>query len=426
MSNIRFKLSDLRSFSFVEWPRAIVHFDGDAFFAGCEQALNPKYKGKPVVTGYERGIATSVSYEAKARGAKRGMLISEIKSFVPECIVVPSNYTLYCLISRRMFDIVRSFTPQIEEYSIDEGFADITGLQIKMDSSYESIAKKIKEKIEYSLGISVSVGVSITKTLAKCASNFQKPGGITVVSGIKSHLFLSRIKVGDVWGIGPATSAYLNKLGIITAYDFASKSDAFIKKHFSKTCWEIWSELRGNFIYPVNTGTKEIYKSISKTKTFPPSFDKAFVKAQLLHNLECACEKAFRLGFAAKEVIIFLKKNDFSAHGIKIKLLRPCSNFFELAPIVSKKYEELYVCGACYKTTGIILAELVSKETKQYSLFEDAVKIKRKEKLFNAFLNIKKKYKKGSIFLASQKVYYKTKTRCINRPKYLLTEIQCF
>jgi DNA polymerase-4 len=109
------------------YPRAILHIDGDAFFASCEQAANPKLRGKPVVTGMERGIAASMSYEAKARGVTRGMRIRDIQKACPEVVLLPSDYETYSLLSTRFFAIVRRYTSDVEEYSIDECFADITG-----------------------------------------------------------------------------------------------------------------------------------------------------------------------------------------------------------------------------------------------------------------------------------------------------------
>src|SRR4030042_4415496 len=102
----------LTLFSF---PKAIAHIDGDAFFASCEQSRNPKYQGKPVITGKERGIAASMSYEAKAMGVKRGMRISEIRKVCPNCILLPSDYETYSLLSKRLYSIVRRFTPEVEE-----------------------------------------------------------------------------------------------------------------------------------------------------------------------------------------------------------------------------------------------------------------------------------------------------------------------
>src|SRR4030043_1017305 len=122
------------------WPRAILHLDADAFFASCEQAIHPELKGKPVVTGRERGMVAAASYEAKAKGVKTGMIFSEVKKVCPEAIILPSDYETYSLFSVRMFEILRRFSPDVEEYSIDEAFADLTGMRRSLHSSYEKIA----------------------------------------------------------------------------------------------------------------------------------------------------------------------------------------------------------------------------------------------------------------------------------------------
>ena len=139
---------NLRSF-----PRAILHIDADAFFASCEQALNPKLKGKPIITGRERGIASAVSYEAKALGIKRGMSIREIKQMCPGIIHLPSDYETYSLFSRRIFAIVRRYTTEVEEYSIDECFAELTGLRRPQRMSYEAMTARIKQDLERELGL---------------------------------------------------------------------------------------------------------------------------------------------------------------------------------------------------------------------------------------------------------------------------------
>src|SRR5262245_47494483 len=102
------------------FPRAVVHIDGDAFFASCEQAADPELRGRPVITGKERGIAAPRSYEAKARGVIRGMRLADIRRVCPEAVILPSDYETYSLLSKRFFSIVRRYTPDVEEYSIDE------------------------------------------------------------------------------------------------------------------------------------------------------------------------------------------------------------------------------------------------------------------------------------------------------------------
>jgi DNA polymerase-4/DNA polymerase V len=113
---------DNQPITIASWPQAIVHVDADAFFASCEQAIHPELRGKAVITGKERGIVAAASYEAKAKGVKRGMRLSEVKKVCPRAIMLPSDYETYSLFSVRMFEIFRRFSPVVEEYSIDEAF----------------------------------------------------------------------------------------------------------------------------------------------------------------------------------------------------------------------------------------------------------------------------------------------------------------
>src|SRR5512136_921250 len=216
------------------WPRAIIHCDGDAFFTSCEEAIHPELKGKPIITGGERGIVACASYTAKKLGIKRGVPLHQAQALCPEIVILPSDYETYSLFSRRMFAIIRRFTPQVEEYSIDEAFADITGMRRALHASYEAITFQIKKEIERELGIGVSVGLSITKVLAKVASKHQKPGGFTVIPGRLIARYLHGLPVEKIWGIGQATTNYLNKMGIRTALEFARLPERTTKERFTK------------------------------------------------------------------------------------------------------------------------------------------------------------------------------------------------
>src|SRR5438552_1874653 len=152
------------------FPRAIVHIDGDAFFASCEQSRDPKLQGKPVITGKERGIVASMSYEAKRKGVTRGMRLFEVKKLCPDAVMLPSDYETYSILSQRFFSIVRRYTPDVEEYSIDECFADLTGLRRSLRMNYIEIAKSIKRDLDAELGFTFSVGLAPNKVVAKLAS----------------------------------------------------------------------------------------------------------------------------------------------------------------------------------------------------------------------------------------------------------------
>jgi len=183
------------------FPRAILHIDGDAFFASCEQSRDPALKGKPVITGKERGIVASMSYEAKARGVTRAMRLFEVKKICPDAIMLPSDYETYSLLSKRFFSIVRRYTPDVEEYSIDECFADLTGLRRPLGMKYIDIAQKIKQELDAALGFTFSVGLAPNKVIAKRASKWKKPSGFTAIMARDIHLYLKDLPVEKVWAV---------------------------------------------------------------------------------------------------------------------------------------------------------------------------------------------------------------------------------
>src|SRR5215470_12386510 len=209
------------------FPRAIVHIDGDAFFASCEQSRRPKLQGRPVVTGKERGIVASMSYEAKARGVTRGMRISDIRKVCPDAVILPSDYETYSLLSKRFFAIVRRYTPDVEEYSIDECFADLTGLRRPLRMSYLKIAERMKKALDTELGFTFSVGLAPNKVVAKIGSKWEKPSGLTAIPVGELPRYLTTLPVEKVWGIGPNTTALLRQHGIQTAFEFAQRPEAW-------------------------------------------------------------------------------------------------------------------------------------------------------------------------------------------------------
>jgi DNA polymerase-4/DNA polymerase V len=376
--------------------------DADAFFASCEQAIHPELRGKPVITGKERGIVAAASYEAKARGVKRGMGYVDVKKVCPDAIIVPSDYETYSLFSVRMFEILKRFSPDVEEYSIDEAFVDLTGLRRSFHSSYGIIAAKIRETVETELGITVSIGVSLSKVLAKVGSKHDKPHGLTVIPGRDIHIYLEKLPVESVWGIGANTTAFLNKLGIKTALEFARKDEKFIKKHLSKPYWEIWCELNGMSVYPVVTESKSSYRSISKTKTFtPPSIDETFVFAQLSKNLENACIKARRHKLAATRLIIFLRKKDFRDIGVDLKLNRPTAYTAELFELLREGFDHIYQTHIPYRLTGVVLAGLMPENRVQFSLFDDTARIEKMAKIYHTVDELSARFGKHTVQHAS-------------------------
>ncbi len=384
------------------WPKAIVHLDGDAFFASCEQAVHPEYRGKPVVTGKERGIVAAASYEAKRLGISRGVSLWDVKRICPDAIIVPSDYETYSLFSKRMFAIMRRFSPVVEEYSIDEGFVDLTGLQRPFHASYEGIARQMKQTVEKELGITVSVGLSVSKVLAKIGSKWKKPSGFVSLPTTAIFDYLAKTPVEKIWGIGEKTAAYCEKLGIQTALQFAEKNEDYIKKHFIKPQYEIWQELNGYSVYSVTAEEKTDYASISKTKTFtPPSKEKAFVYAQLIKNLENACIKARRHHLVAGKVVAFLKTQEYSYSGLEATLNRLSSFPMDIAPLAKEMFEKIFEENVPYRATGIVLVDLQPEGNVQMSLFESPLRVSRLQRLYQAIDTLAQKMGKHTVFLGA-------------------------
>lgn len=358
------------------WPSAILHLDANAFFASVMQAVNPKLKGKLVVVGAERGIATAISYEAKKFGITRGMLMADIKKLCPKVVILEGDYQLFSLFSQKMFQILQQYSPIVEEYSVDEGFLDIFGLRRPFHASYQQIAQKIQTQINQELGLPVSIGVSLTKSLAKLASGLIKPQGITLIPGYKIEAFLSKVSLIKVWGIGPSTAAYLQKFGIKTALQFVNLPESLFQQKqpikLNKTIYEIWAELRGRMVYQINPEAKNHYQSISKTNTFrPPTTNSSFLWAHLQKNIENAFAKARQYGYFVKKMTIFLKTQQFRYLATEIKLT--CKQQYPLLcrEQIKTAFAKIYQSKTLYRTTGVILNELSQDAQQQGNLFDN-------------------------------------------------------
>lgn len=384
------------------FPRAILHIDGDSFFASCEVAKNPKLRGKPVVTGKERGIASAMTYEAKRRGVVRGMMLSEVRKVCPDAIILPSDYETYSLFSERMYRIVRRYTPQVEEYSIDECFADLTGLRRTLRMSYPQMAQCIKNELERELGMTFSIGLSATKVLAKLGSRWKKPDGLTVIPLRDAKPYLQKTPVEKIWGIGPNTAAFLNKHGVRSAWDFSQKDEGWVRARLSKPFYEIWKELNGEAVNLVDPTGRQTYRSISKTKTFaPPSNDPSFVYAQLSKNVENACIKLRRWNLAASAAAFFLKTQDFKYSAYEFSLPHPTSVPQNILEIVEKHFPEIFRKGTLYRATGVTLTKLEAANTAQLDLFGSVCRSEGLQRIFESVDGITARFGKHAVFLGS-------------------------
>ncbi len=384
--------------------------DGDAFFVGVEMAKNPKLKNKPVVTGEERGIVSALSYEAKALGIVRGMPIFKVKKDFPQVIVVPGDYKSYARYSSLMFDIVRRYADDVEEYSIDECFADLTGLDKPLKMSYKEIAERIKKEINEELDLSVSIGIAPTKVLAKVASKWVKPNGLTIIEKHKTKDFLINTSIDKIWGIGPKTSELLKKKGIKNVQNFIEKNISWIKENLSKPYEVIWNELRGEYIMKINPELKTVYSSIQKTQSFHPATNnKLFLLSQLSKNIEGACAKARHYKLVPKKISFFLKTRNFQYQNFSFTLPSPTHSPEIINSIVNSKFNSVYKKGVLYRTTGVTLSELIPESASQTDLFGNGNVANKFEMIHRQIDKLENKLGKHVVYLASSSNAIKNK-----------------
>ncbi len=215
--------------------RKIIHVDMDAFYASVEQRDNPELRGKPVAVGGERarGVVAAASYEARKFGVHSALASVTAKRRCPDLIFVKPRFDVYKKVSQQIRDIFKSHTPLVEPLSLDEAYLDVTE-NLKGIATATEVAKQIRAEIRAVTGLTASAGVSYNKFLAKMASDQRKPDGLFVILPENGEAFVESLPVGKFHGIGPATDAKMEKLGIRTGGDLKAQSLLFLSAHFGK------------------------------------------------------------------------------------------------------------------------------------------------------------------------------------------------
>ena len=366
----------------------------------------------PVVTGEEKGIVSAFSYEAKALGITRGLPIYRVKRDFPNVIILPGDYQSYARYSQMMFDIVRRYADDVEEYSIDECFADLTGLNKPLKMSYLEMAQRIKKEINEELNLSISIGLAPTKALAKVASKWVKPNGLTVVDRDSVSTFLTKTPIEKIWGIGPQTSIFLKKKGILTAYDFASREEPWIKENLSKPYEVIWHELNGVAVMEIDPNPKTVYSSIQKTRTFHPATnDETFLMSQFSKNMEEACAKARHFKLTPRRLSLFLKTQSFRYMSYMIPLSTPTNAPEILMSLVQANFKKMHAKGVMYRTTGVTLCDLAPDSASQQDLFGGTDKANKFEVIHKQIDSLEDKFGKRVVYLASTSQALKRKEK---------------
>ena len=294
-----------------ERPRKIIHVDMDAFYASVEQRDNPELRGKPVAVGgaRERGVVAAASYEARKFGVRSAMPSVTARRKCPDLNFVKPRFDVYKEVSLQVRAIFAEYTPIIEPLSLDEAYLDVTE-NIQGIASATEIADQIRAKIRAETQLTASAGVSYNKFLAKLASDYRKPDGLFVITPAMGPSFVEGLTVQRFHGVGPATAAKMNRLGIFTALDLRAKDEAFLQKHFGKAGPHYYNICRGIDHRPVHAN--RVRKSVGAENTFSwdlASFDE--MKAELEPLVDKVWRYCDSTGVRGRTVTLKVKFADF-------------------------------------------------------------------------------------------------------------------
>ena len=286
--------------------------DMDAFFASVEQRDNPALKGKPIAVtgGGERTVITTSSYEARAYGVKTGMTTYQAKKLCPDIILVVGNNRKYAEICTLLEEICLRFTPDIEIYSIDEVFLDVTG-SYHLFGSPENLAKTLKDTVRNELGLTCTVGMGQNVLIAKLASDLAKPDGFRWMKEAELSAVLEKLPVKKLWGIGARSEEKLRAMGITTCGELGKAPLTFLRERFGIMGERLKEMGNGKLERPLEVVSPES-KSIGHSVTLPRDLSKREEMTSCLLRL---CEKvgrrARRYGYKGKKVTLTVRYPDF-------------------------------------------------------------------------------------------------------------------
>jgi DNA polymerase-4 len=336
--------------------RKIIHVDMDAFYASVEQRDNPDIRGKPVAVGgsRERGVVAAASYEARAFGVRSAMPSITARRQCPDLIFVKPRFEVYKAVSQQIREIFAEHTPIIEPLSLDEAYLDVTenlqGIPLARD-----VALAIRAKIKQGTGLNASAGISYNKFLAKLASDHRKPNGQYVITPEMGPAFVEALPVGKFHGIGPATSAKMNSLGLSTGLDMRNQSLEFMQANFGKA---------GTYYYWISRGVdhrevrpNRIRKSVGAENTFLTDlteFEAMLSELQpLIRKVWLHCDDKGALG---RTVTLKVKFADFELISRSRTAASAISSLSELESVSAELLKALFPLQKAVRLLGVSIS----------------------------------------------------------------------
>jgi DNA polymerase IV (DinB-like DNA polymerase) len=310
--------------------RIILHIDLDAFFASVEEVNHPELKGRPIVVGADpkqgkgRGVVSTCNYEARKFGLHSAMPISQAWNLCPQAVYLPVNMPLYEEVSKRIINILRSFADRLEQVSIDEAFLDISHKVGDLKEA-KTLAEEIKSIIMKREMLTCSIGIGPNKLVAKIASDYKKPNGLTIISKNDVRKFLTPLNVEKLGGIGSKTKERLNSIGIRTIQDLASADIKKLKDTFGAWGLELHSMAHG--IDESEIIEEWIPRSFSREHTFDEDTSNFNELKSTVHNLcEEVVAETMENDFLFKTITVKIRYENFETHTHSKTLSFPTSS----------------------------------------------------------------------------------------------------
>ncbi|GIK36018.1 MAG: DNA polymerase IV [Gammaproteobacteria bacterium] len=293
--------------------RRIIHLDMDAFYASVEQRDDPALRGRPVAVGGapgSRGVVAAASYEARAFGVRSAMPTARALRQCPDLVVVRPDFPRYREASQRVMAIMRQATPLVEPLSLDEAYLDVTenlwGEPLAM-----VVARRLKERIREELALTASAGVAPNKFLAKIASGWRKPDGLTVIAPARVEAFLQKLPVEALWGVGPVTARKLRAIGIERLVDVRAVDPAALAGAVGSLAGWLRQLAQGEDPRPVRPDRPR--KSVSAETTFASDLDAPAAQAEAIRRLaEQVAASLAKRRLRARTVTIKVRYGDFT------------------------------------------------------------------------------------------------------------------
>ena len=348
--------ASLSSGSDVTALRKIIHVDMDAFYASVEQRDDPALRGRPLAVGgsRERGVVAAASYEARAFGVRSAMPSKTAVRLCPELLFVPPRFDRYREVSAKIREVFLEHTPLVEPLSLDEAYLDVTESRKGLPTA-TAAARVIRAEILTRTGLTASAGVSYNKFLAKLASDIRKPNGMFVITPEQGPDFVAELDVSRFHGVGPATAARMEALGIRTGRDLRERSLAFLQQHFGKAGAHFHAIARGEDHRPVVPDRPR--KSFGSETTYDrdlASPDEVENGIQALANEVWGwCERTGKMG---RTVTVKLRWADFQQATRSRTLPVPVAGRAELVGIALELVRGLYPLTRKVRLLGVTVS----------------------------------------------------------------------